>query len=187
LFTHLSKGVKAVAKEQAVPHALTNIFKKIENGIRTIENALVVFCGVVLMALMFLGTGDVLGRKFLNSPITGTYELSTVMMAAVVLLGWAYTQKEGAHVGVALFFDKFPPKMQTIASLVINCLALALFAVIAFESWKIALDNTLEGRHFQILDLPSGPFYFLVPVGAFFISLEFIISIVHLFNRIRKK
>ncbi len=178
-----------MAREQAVaqPSAAKSFFKKIEKGIRSVENVLVVICGVILMALMFLGTADVLGRKFLNSPITGTYELSTVMMAAIVLLGWAYTQKEGEHVDVALFYDKFPPRMQKITSLVISFLALALFITIMVVSWNTAMENTLEGRHFQILDLPSGPTYFLVPVGAFFISLEFIIQIVHLFAEMRKR
>jgi TRAP-type C4-dicarboxylate transport system permease small subunit len=176
-----------VAREQAVTRGTTSILKKIERGIRYIENVLVVFCGVVLMALMFLGTGDVVGRKFFNSPITGTYELSTIMMAAVVLLGWAYTQKMGEHVDVALIYDKFPPRMQTIVSIITTFLALALFVTITIQSWNIALANTLEGRHFKILDMPSGPFYFLVPVGAFFISLEFIIALAHLFPRIRKK
>jgi TRAP-type transport system small permease protein len=162
------------------------VFQRIEKGIRFIENILVVFCGVVLMALMFLGTGDVVGRKVFNSPITGTYELSTVMMAAVVLLGWAYTQRQGEHVAVELFFEKFPPRMKVITVIVTTFLSLGLFAVIAFESWNIAMANTLEGRHFQILDMPSGPFYFLVPIGAFFICLEFIFQLVHLFLKLRK-
>lgn len=163
------------------------ILKKLEKGIRFIENALVVLSGAIFLVMMFLGTADVLGRTILNKPILGTYEFSEIMMGAIVLLGWAYTQKEGEHVAVDLFYNIFPTKMKTISSIVVYILSLALFIVIMIESWKIALASIAEGRHFIIVHFPSGPFYLLVPVGAFFICLEFIVRIVHFFGELRKK
>jgi TRAP-type transport system small permease protein len=150
---------------------------KIINFIRSIEKFLIVACAVIYLALMFLGTADVAGRYLINQPILGALELSAVMMGAVVLMGWAYTQNRGEHVKVDLFYNMFPRKVQkflTIASLV---LALCLFILITWQSWNIAMKNTLEGRHFQIIDMPAGPFYFLVPFGGFFMCLEFILDI----------
>jgi TRAP-type C4-dicarboxylate transport system permease small subunit len=162
------------------------IFKKLEKSIRFIENALLIVCGAIFMLLMFLGTADILGRFLFNKPVVATYEISTVMMGAIVLLGWAYTQKEEGHVRVDLFYNMFPFRMQTISSIVTLFLSLALFAVIAQQSWDIAMKGTLEGRTFVVIDFPVGPFYFLVPVGAFLICLEFIVRIFYLIPSLRK-
>jgi TRAP-type C4-dicarboxylate transport system permease small subunit len=158
-----------------------------EKGIRFIEDALVFFCGLVFMALLFLGTADVIGRTVFRHPIIGTYEISEVMMGAIVLLGWAYAQKKGEHVAVDLVYAKFPPLMKTITSIVTTSLTFILFILILFKSWNIALENIDQGRRFIILDFPSGPFYLLVPIGAFFICLELIIQLAHLIPELRKK
>ena len=49
--------------------------------------------------------------------------------------------------------------------------------------WGIALANI--DRRFLVIDFPSGPFYFLVPVGAFFLCLEFIVSMFYIAADIR--
>jgi TRAP-type C4-dicarboxylate transport system permease small subunit len=158
-----------------------------EKGIRFIENALVYLCGIIFMLLMFLGTVDVIGRTIFNKPITGTYEISEIMMGAIVLLGWAYTQRQGEHVAVDLVYAKFPAKMKTIVSIVMTIIILALFVIIMIKSWTIAYENVLAGRRFLILHFPSGPFYFLVPAGAFFMCLELIIQLTGYFTEPGKK
>ncbi len=158
-------------------------FDKIESIFRLVENVLLVFCACILMALMFLSAADVIGRFFFNHPITGTYEISTVMMGAVVLLGWAYTQRSGGHVTVDMFYEKFPKKMQWITTLIVLGLSLALFVTITWKSWIVAVNYTADGRTFKVLDLPSGPTYFLVPVGGFLICLEIILSLIQHFRK----
>lgn len=159
--------------------------QKLSGALRIIENGLVIVSACIFLLLMFIGVGDVIGRK-LGHPITGAYEISTILMGAIVLLGWAYTQKEGGHVSVELFYNKFPPRLKQISSLVGWILTLALFATITAKSWSIALKYTLEGRTLQILDIPSGPFYFLVPIGGFFMCLEIIITLIQFFERREK-
>jgi TRAP-type transport system small permease protein len=158
-----------------------------EKGIRFIENALVVLCGVIFMLLMFLGTADVIGRTVFNHPIDGTYEISEVMMGAIVLLGWAYTQRQGEHVSVDLFYNMFPAKMKTISSVITTLVTLGLFVIITVKSWDIAISNIQAGTRFVILDVPSGPSYLLVPIGGFFICLELIIQLSRYIAELRKK
>jgi len=43
-----------------------------------------------------------------------------------------------------------------------------------------------EQRVFQTLNFPSYPFYFFVPVGAFFLCLEIIIQIIHLIPALKR-
>jgi len=163
---------------------MLTILKRMDRGIRYIENVLIVICGVIFMVMIFLGTADVAGRYIFDSPVLGTQELMQVMMGAIVMLGWAYTQKEDGHVKVELFTNMMPYRAQKVLALIMTVIALGLFAIIAMKSWDIALANI--SRRFLVVDFPSGPFYFLVPVGSFFLCLEFIVHIFHISGDIRR-
>jgi TRAP-type C4-dicarboxylate transport system permease small subunit len=160
------------------------VLKKVGNGIRYFENMLLVLCSVIFMGMMFLGTADVFLRYCFDKPILGSQELMQVGMGALVMLGWAYTQKEDGHVKVDLFLNMFPKGTQRALNIAMTFLGLILFAAIAFKGWEIALANI--HRRFLVIHFVSGPFYFLVPVGAFLLCLEFILHIFDLFNEMRR-
>lgn len=160
--------------------------KKLERGIRQVEDALVIFCGVIFLGMMFLGTADVLGRYLIDKPIMGTQEISTMIMGAIVLLGWAYTLKEGEHVSVTLFYNMFPARVQPYLTIITLTLSLILFAVITWQSWDLAVTKLMEGRRSIIIEMPTGPFYFMVPVGGFFMCVELIVNIAQKISRLRK-
>jgi TRAP-type C4-dicarboxylate transport system permease small subunit len=164
-----------------------DFFRSIEKNIRRIEDALVIFCGFIFMVMMFLGTADVLGRYAIDKPIMGTQELNSVMMGAIVLLGWAYTRKEEGHVNVTLFYNMFPVRIQSVLTLITLTLSLVLFVVIAEESLVIAITKLMEGRRSVITEMPTGPFYFLVPAGAFFMCLELLLRIVKQIPVLKKR
>jgi TRAP-type C4-dicarboxylate transport system permease small subunit len=162
---------------------MLTILKRLDRGIRYVENVLLAICGVIFMGMIFLGTVDVFGRYLFNSPVQGSLELMQVIMGAIVMLGWAYTQKEDGHVKVELITNLLPIRARYVLKLIMTILALFLFATIAYKSWGIAFANF--DRRFLVIDFPSGPFYFLVPVGAFFLCLEFIVSIFYVSAGIR--
>lgn len=160
--------------------------KKVENGIRYAEYVFTGISGLCFVALMFLGTADVIGRYVFNSPITGTYEISQVLMAGVVLLGWAYTMKTGGHVRVELVISRFPSRLRAIIDFVMMLLSLALFIMITWRSIFLVLQYMEEHRVLQTLNIPVYPFFGLVPVGAFFLCLEIIIQMIYLVPAFRR-
>ena len=162
------------------------LLNHINKGIRRIENALLIFCAALFLALTFLGTGDVCGRFLFNKPIVGALEMSTILMGAIILLGWAYTQNQRGHVNVQLFLNMFSPRVQIILTFVCLIISLLLFIVITQQSWEIAVKALEEGRRYTLLQIPKGPFLFLVPVGGFLICLEFIIQIFETAPKMRK-
>jgi TRAP-type C4-dicarboxylate transport system permease small subunit len=160
--------------------------KKVENGIKYAEYVLTGISGLCFVAMMFLGTADVIGRYVFNSPITGTYEISQVLMAGVVLLGWAYTMKTGGHVRVELLICRLPSRPRAIIDFVMMLLSLAIFIMIMWRSTLLALQYMEEHRVLQTLNIPVYPFFFLVPVGAFFLCLEIIIQMIYLIPAFRR-
>jgi TRAP-type C4-dicarboxylate transport system permease small subunit len=171
-----------MGKAGRVPLAL----RKIEKGIQYIGEIFTSIGEVLFVALMLLGAGDVIGRYVFNKPIAGTMEISEVLMAGMVFLSWAYTQRTGGHVRVELVISRYSAQARAIANFVTLFLALVLFSAIVWQSAIIAMKCVQEHRILRIVEIPVGPFYFLVPVGAFFLCLEFIIHMVHLVPQMRR-
>lgn len=163
------------------------LLKKIEKGIHLIENILAIFGGILFLAMMFLGTGDVSGRYLLNHPITGTMEMSSIMMGVIVLLGWAYTQRHRGHITVELFISRYPPRVRSIVNFITLLLSLILFLAITKQSTLIALRSWQEHRVIPTLGIPTAPFHSLVPIGAILLCIEFIIQMLYLIPDMRKE
>ena len=162
------------------------MMKKIENAIHLVGNIFTGISGALFIGLMLLGSTDVLGRYLFNRPILGTLEASEIMMAGIILLSWAYTQRTGGHVRVDILVSRYSHRVRTITDFVTLFLSLALFSFIFWQSLLISIRFLHEHRYFQTLPGPAAPYHFFVPVGAFFLCLEFIIQLVHIIPGIRK-
>jgi TRAP-type C4-dicarboxylate transport system permease small subunit len=153
---------------------------------RVVYSLETVFTGIAMImyvALMLLGTFDVLGRYLFNHPIWGTYEISQMLMAGIVLFGWAYTQRMRAHVRVELFLSRYPRRLRLLSSLFSLSLSLMLFAAIAYRSALLCHEYWLEGRTLKHLNIAAAPFHLFVPVGASLLCLEFASDIRRLVSR----
>jgi TRAP-type transport system small permease protein len=155
-----------------------SILSMIKKGIRYAGTGFI-YVGIFLfVVLMFLDTADVIGRKFFDSPIIGTTELSAVLMGGIVLLGWSYAQRQRGHVNVDMFIMRYPPRARLILDIIMLILSLALFIVITYSSLRLAIQYTETGRIFPTMRITSVPYYYFVPVGGFFMCLELILQII---------
>lgn len=169
---------------------MASIVKKaraLATGIRTAEDIISAIGMVLLLATMFLGAGDVIGRYVFNYPITGTMDISQLLMGGVVFFGWAYTLARRAHVTVDILFNHYPARVQAIINFVMLLLSLVLFSLIIWQSANIAIIDWQANRLVKIILIPVAPFKFLIPFGAFFLCLECIIQMVQLVPGMRGK
>ena len=156
----------------------------IERSIRTVENVICIGAGLMLLGMMFLGATDVVGRYIFNHPITGAMEISQLLMGGTIFLALAYTLAQKAHVSVDIFFIMYPPRVQAILTFIMMFITFVLFALITWQSVLIALSDMQSGKLVKVILIPLGPFKFLLPFGAFFLCLESIIQMVHLFPKV---
>jgi TRAP-type C4-dicarboxylate transport system permease small subunit len=158
-----------------------------KNFIRIIENILTLIGAGMLTVLMFLGASDVIMRYVFNNPITGAMELSQVLMAGVVFLGWGYAQATRSNVRIDFILAKYPLRTQVIIDFAILVLTIALFSLIAWESAIIAMVDWEKNRLIDTILFPIFPFKLLVPLGAFIVCLECIIQMLSLFPQMKRK
>jgi TRAP-type C4-dicarboxylate transport system permease small subunit len=98
---------------------------------------------IVLFCLMVLTCADVAGRYLFNSPIWGAFELTEMMLAALIFAGLPLVTLRNDHVTVDLF-DPVTPDWVFRAQHVFAC---ALGTVcISFLAWRlwVRADKMLE-------------------------------------------
>jgi TRAP-type C4-dicarboxylate transport system permease small subunit len=142
---------------------------------------------VVVLALMFLGAADVIGRYFFSKPIAAAHELAAVLLVAVVFFALAHTQLTRGHIAIEIFTDRFSPWLKARAGIVINVILIALFALMAWQGLINAQLYIRQHRTFVAFNMVQYPFQFIVPFGSLIMCLVLILEIVQYISVIRKR
>ena len=93
-----------------------------------------VSAGVMLFNMVLICC-DVFMRYAFNSPIQGTTEIVTMLMAWVAYAGMGYTLLKGQHMQLGAVYDRLHGRIKHIFSFFISLLATILFVVMIKASW----------------------------------------------------
>ena len=162
---------------------MSQIYHLMVKGIRVTEKIFMIIALGMLLGMMFLGTGDVLGRYLFNNPIKGAMEGSQLLMAGVALLCWGYTQASKSHIRIDLLIHRYPKNIHKIMDLIGLTLTMIIFGLITWQSTIIAVEVLEQHRMLDNINLPLFPFKLMVPVGAMVLCLESVIQFIQVLGR----
>ena len=148
------------------------------NAVRAVEKVLNIIAGLMLLAMMFLGAADVIGRYVFNNPIMGALEVSQLLMGGVVFLAWGYTLSKRAHVTVDILLIMYPKRIQVILHAVMMFVTLVLFSIVVWQSAAMAISDWQAGKLVRTIFIPLAPFKAMVLLGGLLLCLECIIQII---------
>lgn len=127
---------------------------------------------VWIAAMMLLIVADVIGRGFLNSPITGVAEVCARSVVAIVFLQLAAAVLSGRLTRADFMLRFVTARAPRAASLLEACFALAgavVFAAIVHASWPATADAWRSNEYFGVrgvFTVPTLPFRAIIVVGA---------------------
>jgi len=129
---------------------------------------------VFIMVAMFVTVADVIGRRFFNSPVPGSYEISAMVLVIVVFSTITYCQLLKGHVTIDLVVSRFPQKTQNIINIFVYILFLITYAILTRQLYVHAIE-TFHKKEIIIISasvlIPVYPFVFLAAIGCTFFSL----------------
>ena len=160
--------------------------KGFEKVVHVTSSTLMVVSTGLLLVMLMLGTADVLGRYLFNNPISGTTEIFEILLPGVVLLGWAYVQRDKSHITVDIIYERFPPRFKAIVALCITTLAMVIAALIVWQGLGEVVLNYQMGRMIRNIHVPIYLPQLLVPIGAFALLLALIIDFCTYIKEIKK-
>jgi len=128
-----------------------------------------------MFLMMMLTVVDVSGRYFFNSPLTGTTEITIMLMVIVIFpaLGWAATNR--MHVRVVILSERLPRKVQRVLTITGFILSLCIFGII---TWRCFLEASQVSKQTSLIHIPFSPFYWIMAVGMAIFTLAIIVILI---------
>jgi len=141
-------------------------------------------CLLVLAALIGLTCVDVVARYAFNSPFTGAYELSEILLATLIFLALPLTTAAGEHIEVELLDglkSRFLKRLGTVAAAICT---VGVFALIALEMAEHANKLARRGRVTDSLEIPLS---YVGWLGTVSFGLSALAALCFFTNRFREK
>jgi len=135
------------------------------------------FCTILLAGLVSLTVIDVIGRYWFNAPVSGAFEMTQLMLAALIFAALPLTTYAGEHVEVDIFYDmasKLSKKLMRIFGAIVSAISLGVISwQLAHHASKLASDGAVT----DALSLPLAPIGWL---GAVTAALSGLLALIYL-------
>lgn len=128
---------------------------------------------VILFLLMLVTFVDVVGREAFSAPLPGGFEITELMMAALIFTALPATSWREEHVVIDLLDGVTPRALARCRPVIMNLVSGGVIAVIAWQTTKLA--HELQGYHevTEILHIPVAPIVYLIGVMSAVTALVF--------------
>jgi TRAP-type transport system small permease protein len=117
-----------------------------------------------LFCIMWLTLVDVGGRKLLSQSVTGSLELTELLMVAVIFAGLPLVSMAGEHVVFDSLDRLLPAWLRRAQQALVDLLCAVCLAGVAWLVWLKAGQLVEYGETTAQLRLPMGPFVYLMSV-----------------------
>jgi len=160
----------------------TSVFRRVvERPIYRFSNWLTIVSALALVIIMVLTTADVLSRRFLNKPLTGSFEITTSLLVVVVFCSVAWVMTEHGHVVVDIFSDRYPKKVREMVTRIALFLSMITLGLICWGSINFGMNEYKIGDASVLLRLPMAPFIFTLAFGSALFGLVILIQFINTF------
>ena len=139
-----------------------------------ISKWMAVFGGVLLFILAILTTVSVFGRKFLDAPVPGDFELVAIGTGVAVFACLPYCQLMRGNVLVDFFMNNAPTRAKTIADIVAGLIFLAVGSMLTWRMVYGAIDMHEVNEVSMTIGFPRWTTF---PISILFMSFLVIIII----------
>ena len=141
--------------------------------------------GLVLLSLAVLTFCDVFGRRFLNSPVTGTIELVEIGMALVAFLAMPRAFFLNANVSADFINNLNLGKFKTFLVIIKFILMMSIMSLMAYATTVTSYKFMNNQRVTLDLELYFYPFYFICSIGMWISVIAIVVWFLKTINEIK--
>lgn len=123
---------------------------------KALEMFLEGLAGVALLLMMVITAVDVIGRYFFGLSLTGSVEMTQIMLATVVFLAFPLVCWREEHVSIDLLDTVFPRRLVWLRQCAINLLCTAALWIMTPTLWALAERAFQWGDTTEYLRIPTG-------------------------------
>ena len=129
---------------------------------------------IILFVLMMLTTVDVIGRYLFNTPLPGGYEITELMMAALVFAAMPVVTRRENHIVIDLLDFMMPKAIVRPRQIIVNLLCAVLCALWCWRTWTLGVRLGGYNEVTEYLNLPLAPICYFISVMSGLVTLVFL-------------
>ena len=141
-----------------------------------------------LVAIMVLGTWDVVGTQAFNQPLPGATEAITSLLVVIVYGALPDVQRRRANVRMELLYANMGPRAQAAMDLMAELVALVFFVLLVWQAatdayWSWQIKQTETG----LIRFPIYPFKAALVAGVACLLLQLVADIFMELRHLRQR
>ena len=140
------------------------IFGKIED----------IICAICLIVMTTLTFANVIARYVFSASFSFSEEITTYLFVLLSLIGSAVAARRKAHLGFTAILDLLPKGLQRLIQTMSYGLATFFSAALFWYGISMVQSQIYHGQVTAGMQWPEWIFGSFVPIGAFFITAEFL-------------
>ena len=127
---------------------------------KMLETLCGLLAGIALFAIMVLTFLDVGGRKLLDNSITGSLELTELLMVVVIFGALPLVSERGEHVVFDSLDPYLPPFLKKIQRALVHLLCAVALIALGWLMWQTGTDFLGTGETTAQLKILKAPFIY---------------------------
>lgn len=136
-----------------------------------LEPSLGLAAGLILFALVLITCVDVVGRYVFSAPLKGAFELTEMLVAALVFAALPLTTERREHVEVDLLAGLSRGRTGRALDLFTGLFTAVVLSVFGWRLWVYSLQLMHDGAVTNALAVPLAPFGFFAALACFVSAL----------------
>jgi TRAP-type transport system small permease protein len=143
-------------------------------GMASITGILEKLGSYVLVGMVLLTTADIILRRFFNSPLPYSYEVTEYLLVIVAWSYIAFTTSKGRHVSVDTVTSHFPPHVRKITLYIGDFITVILLGLISWQNVLQGMNVYNMGTTSAILHVIKWPFQYWVAFASALACIMFL-------------
>lgn len=131
-----------------------------------LERSLGVVAAILLVILVSITCIDVVGRYFLNAPLNGAFEMTEVLLVALVFAALPLATERREHVEVDLLAFALGEKANRALIAFGGLFTAAVFLTFAWRLWIHSAKAASDGAVTNALSIPLAPFGYAAAIAC---------------------
>jgi C4-dicarboxylate transporter DctQ subunit len=152
--------------------------ESVERSFARVNTALSYLCAVIVAFMTVSIIYDVLARLLFKAPTIWVIDINEYLLVYLTFVPAGWILMRDRHVKVELLTSRLMRRTRFRLAFVTDTLACAYCMILAWQGWIVAWEALQRGYEFSTaLAFPRFPVIVIIPVGAAWLALAFIIRI----------
>ncbi|MBE8953238.1 MAG: TRAP transporter small permease [Quinella sp. 1Q7] len=137
-----------------------------------------IICAICLIIMTSLTFANVIARYVFSASFSFSEEITTYLFVMLSLIGSAAAARRKAHLGFTAILDLFPAGLKRAIQTMSYALATFFSAALFWYGINMVQSQIYHGQVTAGMQWPEWIFGSFVPLGAFFITIEFLFMLI---------